>query len=199
MNSCQHVHRPFCGGVEGHERLTPQQRRLAEDHWPDARRIAAYYRRRYRRDLDWEGACSLALCQAARTFDPARGLEFAPLLACRLHGACIDLLRNSGPMGYRRRDNFEAPQIEPLLAPPVAEEPPVGWDLEWHDLVEGLAALLTPDQGRALRRLFLHADSRRQNRAAEALDLSASQVTRLVQGSLRQLRQIFDGPDLVRM
>jgi hypothetical protein len=75
----------------------------------------------------------------------------------------------------------------------------VGWECEWQDLVEGLASLLTPDQGRALRRLFLHADSRRQNRAAEALDLSTSQVTRLVQGSLRQLRQIFDGPDLLRM
>lgn len=85
--------------------LTKDAKTLIVDHINFAKRHASYFYRKRAMlgfDLeDYEGAALLGLCDAARRFDPARGMLFQTFAYFRIKGAMFDLLREGG--GIQRR------------------------------------------------------------------------------------------------
>ena len=90
--------------------MTEAARRLAEDRRYQA--LAAWIANRAappgtRFHEDAHSAALLGLCEAARTFDPGRGVEFRTLMTRRVCGAIKDMLRREG--GGKRK-GWKAPQ-----------------------------------------------------------------------------------------
>lgn len=77
---------------------TPErwQARLVESYRPLAERIARWVFSRYPKVLELDdlvGAAFLGLVDAARRFDPARGIAFEAFAGTRIRGAVLDALR----------------------------------------------------------------------------------------------------------
>jgi len=86
--------------------LTIDQQRLAEDHLPLVRAIAGGWRKSCRSTVDYADLVqvgSLGLVEAARRFDPERGVPFAALAASRIRGAICDFFRSLDPLTRDRR------------------------------------------------------------------------------------------------
>ncbi len=147
------------------ERLTEEQRGLAERYVGLARSVAARYRESHPSLGDeFFSATGEALCRAAMgyRFDPARPATFAAFARPRLTGACVDVIRSMGPRGYRRTES-ERPTDEPLAkdnepVDPRSLDSPVGWEIEHDDFVHVLSRKLPPGQGEFVQALYAHAD-----------------------------------------
>ena len=101
-------------------------RKLIVHHINFAKRHAQlFYRKRPNLGFDqedFEGAALLGLCDAARRFDPARGMLFQTFAYFRIKGAMFDLLREGGGIQRRyynqiiqaskKRAEREAPEAE---------------------------------------------------------------------------------------
>lgn len=72
------------------DRLTPAQQRLVEDHWGWARAISHHWARGTWDDAERESEVALALCVAARSFDPERGVKFATWAARKIENYLTD-------------------------------------------------------------------------------------------------------------
>lgn len=165
--------------------------------------VAAKFARRYPKLADeFESAACLAIVEAARTFDPMRGVGFKHYLSRRLDGAMIDVIRSAGPQGFRRRlASPDVPKIVSLNAVVDRErgfetvdlaessDLPVGWEAEYQDGLSDLAKGLTRQEGEVIRRLYGRAGQATMKRVANAIGLCESRVSQIHGEAIEELRR----------
>lgn len=71
---------------------------------------------------EFEGAALLGLCDAARRYDPARGIHFHTFSYLRIRGAMFDLLRRGGWIPRKHLDDLIDRTIDGNHAPPAIED-----------------------------------------------------------------------------
>lgn len=109
------------------EQCTPAQERLVRDHVPLVHHVVNDVRARIPKHVpaaDLESAAMFALYQAARTFDPERGVPFDAWARQRMRGALLDELRSRDWAGRSvRADVKRVQQIEDDLATELGRTP----------------------------------------------------------------------------
>jgi hypothetical protein len=206
--------------------LTVEQGRLAAD--PASLRLAARIAARFGRAYppladEFASEAPVALCQAARSYDPAAGVAFGTHAACRVAGAMRDVRRLWKPKGYRYGlpgcpavhsldtaapfvsragpdrvgSSGEARWGETKGALLVDDVPGVGWEIEYHDEVAGLARRTPRGCGVVLIRLHGHAATIDLAAAARYLGLSRSRVQQMHAAALDRLAERFEEGDMV--
>jgi RNA polymerase sigma factor (sigma-70 family) len=182
-----------------HDPLTADQRALASD--PRYHQLAAAIAGRYSRSIprladEFRGEAFLALCTAARTFEPGHRVSFRTHASTRINGAMLDVCRGLSPRGYRRprRDAGYTPRVGSLEAikgvdefgQPVflrniltSDEDPVGWGAEFQDELAGLSRRLHGKAGEILRRLYGRADSTTMKQVGAGLGLSEARISQI--------------------
>jgi RNA polymerase sigma factor (sigma-70 family) len=138
----------------------------------------------------------MALVEAARTFDPARKVNFATYARHRIRGALRDYRRLVLADGWRgdpaHRPVFEAlhGDIEKCGRVPRAEQDrPVGAEMESTEAVEKWLSRLPRTQAAACRLIYLHGKS--QDEAAALLGCSKSYMSRLHREAISRLIQDY--------
>lgn len=199
--------------------LTAEQRALASDprYLRLASRIAEPYARAFPRHADeFRSEALLALCQAARTFEPGRKLKYSNHATNRINGAMLDLCRQSGPSGYRRRGRRQstaaAPRIQSLDRPIrpggqfgydgiegvkclkladviAADEGPVGWEAESRDELIRITRHLPVRHRSVIRFRYGHAETRTLKAIARSVGLSESRVSEIHSQAIEILRE----------
>jgi RNA polymerase sigma factor (sigma-70 family) len=182
-----------------HDPLTADQRALASD--PRYHQLAAAIAGRYSRSIprladEFRGEAFLALCTAARTFEPGHRVSFRTHASTRINGAMLDVCRGLSPRGYRRprRDAGYTPRVGSLEAikgvdefgQPVflrniltSDEDPVGWEAEYQDELVGLLRSLPSRYRTVFGLLYGHAETAWMKAAARAVGLSESRVSQI--------------------
>jgi RNA polymerase sigma factor (sigma-70 family) len=142
--------------------LSPAQQALAERFLPLALRLARDAGQKWPAlAADFESAVGLALCRAARDYEPERGLRFTTFARPQLIGALTDVKRAAVPLGYRV-PGAVAPTLEPWgdnHHERPDPEPHVGADLEALDSVEGWLRKLPRRHRAVMRLLYVHGKS----------------------------------------
>jgi RNA polymerase sigma factor (sigma-70 family) len=177
-----------------HDPLNADQQALASD--PRSLKLAADIAGRYARSIprladEFHGEAFLALCRAARTFEPHRNNSFWAYAANRIDGAMLDVFRGQSPAGYRRRDAADAPYVgsldlirahddtgQPLTLHDflASDEDPADWGEEYQDELAKLIRSL-PRRDRAVLELrFGHAGTASAGGTAQAVGISESRV-----------------------
>ncbi len=169
-------------------KLTAEQQQLAVAYSPFAQKLAAPWQRRFRPLADdLAGSALLALCEAAATFDPARGVKFPTFAALRINGEIRDELRRQGPKGFRSHPDA-APQIGTLTYRHAAElldpAPPVELVAERLDEAQAILDRLCALDRRAVVLLFVEGVSRAV--AARLLGVPRTRIW----AALRQVRTV---------
>lgn len=195
----------------GMDRLDEAGQSLVERHLRYASHLADARMRAIRSPWlqdELRSAAYLGLVEAARTFDPAIGVQFKTHAYLRIVGAMLDEARRTGSMGFGGSEPFvrgddEAPGLMSLDARVGddgdsyadrldARDLPIGWETEWEDEVERLASLLPPDEGDVVRLLYLWADTAEQSAVASFLGLvSHTTVSKRHARATRKLRNYF--------
>jgi len=164
--------------------LTHEQRDLVTRYMPLARALARQAAAD-RSSLDeFEAEAYAALVDAARSFDPDRGVHFAVHARIRIRGALRDYRRFLFHAGWRGEPEM-APVFERLNfadAPcgqfiGMAPEAEVGQAGELHEAVESVIRRLPRAQAAACRLIYIEGKS--GDETASALGLSAGYVSRL--------------------
>ena len=144
--------------------------------------VARQVRRRLaRRHLDPDElytAALLGLWDAARRFNPARGLRFTTLATRRIRGAVLDWLRRAYGFFARKPGEWQRQKYRPLTADPPAPPSPAVRLLDNLDEVEALLRLVSARKAMAMRLVYL--DGLSQREAAPRLGVSASRVNQIV-------------------
>ena len=171
-----------------HLKLTDEQRALAEKYQQFARHLVAPWKERFPSLADdLTSSALLGLCQAAGSFDPARGVKFGTFAALRINGELRDELRRQAPKGFRTRPD-DAPQIGSLSRDHTAllldTAPPVELVAERLDEAETILARLPALDRRAVVLLFVEGVSRAV--AARILRVSRCRI----EAALRQARAV---------
>lgn len=193
-----------------HAPLTAEQKALASDprHLDLASRIA----RRFAWSFpalaeEFRSEAFLALCNAARTFEPVRRISFFTHAGNRIYGSMLDVCRNSRLMGYRRRHRGravgEAPHVGSLDAIQAeseigrtfsfhdalaSDDEPIGWEAESMDELKGLTRKLPVKHRTVLRLLYGHAEVATMKGTGRAIGLSESQVSQIHTEAIQMLR-----------
>jgi RNA polymerase sigma factor (sigma-70 family) len=178
--------------------LTEIQREMAAKFLPLARSLARPLKEIFGLWKDeFESAACLALVEAARSFDPARNIQFATFARFRIRGALVDVGRKMGLAGWEE-DPDDAPGIITLT--PYNEEhgqvliatspPPVGSEFEDIDAVEHLLRKLPKKHASVCRMQYLY--GKKQSEIAEILGCSQAEVTRLHRKALELLSEPYD-------
>jgi RNA polymerase sigma factor (sigma-70 family) len=178
--------------------LTADQQALASD--PRSLKLAADIAGRYARTFprlaeELRSEAFLALCTAARTFEPHRQVSFPTHATNRIHGAMLDLCRGLEPQGYRRRyrrrDAANAPYVgsldvvrarddtgQPLTLHDflASDEDPADWGAEYQDELAQLIRFLPPRDRAVLGLRFGHAGTASARETAQAVGVSESRV-----------------------
>jgi RNA polymerase sigma factor (sigma-70 family) len=182
-----------------HDPLTADQRALASD--PRYHQLAAAIAGRYSRSIprladEFHGEAFLALCTAARTFEPGHRVSFRTHAFTRINGAMLDVCRGLSPRGYRRprRDAGDTPRVGSIeaikavdeLGRPVflrdiltSDEDAVGWEAEYQDELAGLLRSLPSRYRDVLGLLYGHAKTAWMKAAAHAVGLSEARVSQI--------------------
>lgn len=186
--------------------LTDEQGRLAADpaSLRLAGRIAARFGRAYPPLADeFAGESYLALCKAAASYDPARGVTFRIHATTRIVGAMKDLCRRWDPRGYRRSGS--APPVvlsldatapgggsySAALADP--DRLPVGWEEDSVDEVRGMARRA----GGALIVLrYAHAATATLERAGSRLGVCRARAQQVHSDAVARLAERFKDGDM---
>jgi hypothetical protein len=159
------------------EPLCDRRRKLAEQ--PEALEIARRAaRRRGRRNPaladEYESAALVAVAEAAATYPFGAGVAFERYLRRRVRWSLIDCERAWLPLGFRMKSCRAGMPAVGLLGrvdlPEAAE--PVGYGVEYHDLLDVLTRPLPVGHRTLIRALYGRAgcDSRRS--AAKAIGIS---------------------------
>ena len=162
-------------------KLTAEQQELAAAYVPFAQRLARPFCDRFPRMADdLRSSSLLALCEAAATYDPARGLKFATFAALRINGEIRDELRRQAPKGFRTNGTnaAAAPRLEPLTRHHAGQlidpAPPAELVVERLDQAETILARLPPLARQAVVLCFVEALSRAA--AARILRVSRGRI-----------------------
>ncbi|WP_165064980.1 sigma-70 family RNA polymerase sigma factor [Paludisphaera rhizosphaerae] len=178
--------------------LSQSQRDLAERYVPLARSQA----KKFAKSCPWayddfRASASLALVEAAQTFDPDRGIDFATYARHRIHGALVDAQRELFSDGWRGAKELR-PRFRPLdsdenrgtFIGQHAEEP-VGASLEARDDVDHWLRKLPPRHAEAFRHIYL--DGKTQEETADLVGCSKAGMCRLHRELLDRIRDLEGG------
>jgi hypothetical protein len=185
--------------------LTAHERGLAAD--PAVHAIAAHLlraagRRYPKADQDaMRSEVGLAICQAARTYDPTKGTQWKTHAANRMRGAILDVVRAS----IAPRHRIPRPpvvSIESLNDPSDrrrgairddlrSNELPVGWEVEREDECHAVADR-AGGGGRVVRLCLIRADCVYFRHASLALGITESGASRLAAEAVKRLREHHD-------
>lgn len=171
-----------------HVPLDPDQRRLAERWWNRARSFARSLCWRWGQEkLDPDGIAAESLCRAAQAHRLGDDRGFWSLLCRCIRCATVDAIVAQRALkrgsGWRRR-----PLDLVARAVPSGDEP-VGAALEAFEAVEALSRRLPAPEGEAVRRMYLHCDSRGIRKLGQRLGVGDHQAHELLTRSYRELRE----------
>lgn len=178
--------------------LTEAQQELAARFLPLARALARPLKEIFAQWRDeFESAACLALVEAARSFDPARNIQFATFARFRIRGALVDVGRGMGVSGWEE-DFEDAPGVITLT--PFNEEhgqvliavspPPVGTELDDIDALEHVFRKLPKKHASVCRLQYLYGKT--QTEIAEAIGCSQAEVTRIHKKSIELLSEPYN-------
>lgn len=182
--------------------LSPEARALASDpsHVAVARHLAWKFSRRapWLRD-DLVSAALEGLCEAARSFDPARGIRFWTHARLRVRGAILDEMRGSGVV-RATRPGASRPAIDSLdlAAPGEPDTPgsrlesgecPVGWEAEWEDRLRGLVRGLPAKHRGVILTLYGDCRATTMREAGAILGIGQVRVSQVANEALAMIRQ----------
>jgi RNA polymerase sigma factor (sigma-70 family) len=165
--------------------LTPEQQEMALKYIPMARAIARPLRLSWPlEEEEFDSAAMLALCEAARSFDPSYNVKFATFARYRILGALRDVQRALVTAGWRL-DLENAPSISSLTCDSEEHgsvigsgpDPPVGEELEAVDFVESWLRRLPSKHAAACREIYVNGKT--QGEAAAHLGCSKSRLSYL--------------------
>jgi RNA polymerase sigma factor (sigma-70 family) len=183
---------------ESHKPLTEDQRELAAQFLPLARKLAKPLKTMFASWKDeFESAACLALVEAARSYDPSRKIRFATFARFRIRGALMDVGRVMGLPGWET-DRENAPDLVTLTPYNeehgkvlVAYEPPeVGSDVDDADSVEHWLRKLPGKHALVCRLYYLYGKT--MGEIADDLKCSPSEITRLHKKALELLSDPYD-------
>jgi RNA polymerase sigma factor (sigma-70 family) len=170
--------------------LTDEQRGLAVRYLPMAESIVARSRRNRQIERDeLQATAYLALVEAAQTFDPTRGVNFATFARRRIRGAIRDCQRLLLCDGWRgdasRRPVYQklgrdAEQYGRVLG--IEPDWPVGRRIEANDAVEQWLRRLPRAHAAACKLIYI--DGKTQDEVAALVGCSKSYLSRLHQQAL---------------
>ncbi len=157
--------------------LTADQQDLAARYLPLARSLSQPFWRAWPSSYEeFDSAACLGLVEAARTFDPTRGVKFGTFVRHRILGSLRDVQRGLMAPRPRRRG-----KDTPAANPP----PDVGAELEASDEVVSLLRQLPRRHAAACRGIYLEAKT--QNEVARDLGCSQSRLSVIHRESLAML------------
>ncbi|HEU5117432.1 MAG TPA: sigma-70 family RNA polymerase sigma factor [Isosphaeraceae bacterium] len=173
-------------------RLSPERQALVVRYIPLARRLALPWKDRWPHAWEeFESAALLALVQAAVSFEPDRNVKFATYARHRIGGALRDARRALIPPS--RLADVPDPQVD--HHPDIIEQdgrvvgiepdPPVGWEIDTIDAVDGWLGKLPPKHAAACRQIYILGKS--QLEAAQAIGLSQSRLCSMHRDALQML------------
>src|SRR5262249_30186856 len=103
------MHAPLCKYRPG---LTDEQQGLASRYLPMAESLAKAFRTQLRIEREeLRSTAYMALVEAARTFDPARKVNFATFARHRIRGALRDYLRRVASESWRSAKGLQPPML----------------------------------------------------------------------------------------
>jgi RNA polymerase sigma factor (sigma-70 family) len=184
--------------------LTPERQRLAARYLPLARSLAKPYKVYWPGSYDdFDAEANLALVEAAESFDPERGVNFATFARHRIDGALRDMRREK--IDHDQRFMTHVPSSGDLLQGGgcetdrgrlicVREPEPVGEEMERGELVEHWLSKLPRKHAYACRQAYFH--GRTQQEIAKDLGYSQSRMSNIHQEALRMLREIGESEGL---
>lgn len=161
-----------------------------------ANRKATRYRLRYGdREGQFEGSVGLALERAVRTW--RSGLAgFGSHCRRVVIQALNEVLRRSGPLGYRRDQAKPGNHLGAPKTSSIADEDvdlrwwagPVGWEIDYEDYVVTLARRLPGVHGDVIRSMYLECAGATIGSTARAMGLSSSRVSEIHSAAIAKLR-----------
>jgi len=181
-------------------RLNDEQRDLAEAHLPMARALARPFKQQFPDYWEeFESAASLALVQAAERFSNSRDVKFTTFARRRILGALRDTRRQRLNHGRRPGSDLLPKTYSLSGATPenrgrvmlVADEDPVGSELEAIEAVEALLRKLPRLHAQACRWIYLHGKTHVET--AQLMEVCPSRITYLHIESLSMLGGTWHG------
>ena len=165
--------------------LTEEQRGLASRYLPMAESLAKDVRTKQRIEREeLQSTAYMALVQAARTFDPARKVNFATFARHRIRGALRDYLRNVISESWRTETGLRP--VAQCFGPEskrygrihgLSAEKPVGAEIESIEDVESWLGRLPKTHALTCRLIYLSGKS--QDEVAALLGYSRSHLSRI--------------------
>jgi RNA polymerase sigma factor (sigma-70 family) len=178
--------------------LTDEQRGLASRYLPMAESLAKAYRSQQRIEREeLRSTAYMALVEAARTFDPARKVNFATFARHRIRGALRDYLRCV--LSESWRSEKELPAVVQCFGPEserygrmhgLSAERPVGAEIESIEDVESWLARLPKMHALVCRLIYLSGKS--QEEVAGMLGYSRSHLSRIHQEAVGWLMDYYN-------
>ncbi len=176
--------------------LTEEQRRLAVRHLPLARSLTRRVESLWPTERDdIRSTAYMALVEAARNFDPERGISFSTFARHRIRGDLREfqrLLYSAGVKGCKRdrpalRLLGDDPEVQEKIGQVVGinADPPVGKQFEEIEAVEVWLSRLPERLALACRLIYLHGNSHTD--AAKAIGYSRSYFSRLHDEAMTRL------------
>jgi hypothetical protein len=168
---------------------------------------------------EFESAAGLAVVEAARSYDPAFGVDFEAHLALRVRGAVRDAQRATAPKGFRRRAADGPLVLQYDVAndagmglrraaggqkvrrldvgddygnpwEPAWDGLPVGWEAESAAGVEEITRPLPRAHRTALRLYFCGADTATGKAVGARMGLGQTRACRLIAQGIEMLREL---------
>lgn len=176
---------------------------LARDYLPRAKALAT----RLTRAVPWESdeARSIAagaVAEAIRRHD-GRGEDFENLLFGCVRAAVVSHLRSIRPKG-KRGNTRRGGQVALSGRPPVplssvaasefaSDEPPVGWEIEYEEMVRWLAGHLEGRQAETIQMRYLYAETAEATGCATRMGVSLKVAWNYHSEALAILRRTVAG------
>jgi RNA polymerase sigma factor (sigma-70 family) len=171
--------------------LTDAQRALAVQYLPMARALARPFKAQLPAGWEeFESAACAALVDAARSFEPDRGVKFPTFARQRIWGELRDVRHRliKQAQHERGRADVRSPPARPVEEQPGRDRRPVGWELESREEAEGWLRKLPRRHAEAMRLIYLEELTHAE--AARRMGYTPSRVTYLHLESLALLREV---------